>query len=194
LMLPLAERVLGRWKLGGKMLLFVLSFAYLWIYEGDSLYKGLSEGTVITRDSIFLGNKIEEFSWESSGFVSDILRIDKDIYFSISDVGIIARKQDDGTIDTVLTREGSLISLGKKGNTLVAGLSPFGKIFFIKGSKILDSLSAPSDNIYCMFEFSSERGQKAKFISLLMTKNLRSILKHKLLLLHSGLKKIIISF
>ncbi len=136
------------------MLLFVLSFAYLWIYEGDSLYKGLSEGTVITRDSIFLGNKIEEFSWESSGFVSDILRIDKDIYFSISDVGIIARKQDDGTIDTVLTREGSLISLGKKGNTLVAGLSPFGKIFFIKGSKILDSLSAPSDNIYCMFEFS----------------------------------------
>lgn len=136
------------------MLLFVLSFAYLWIYEGDSLYKGISEGTVITRDSVFLGNKIEEFSWESSGFVTDIIKIDNDIYFSISDVGIIARKQEDGTIDTVLTREGSLISLGKKGNTLVAGLSPFGKIFFIKGSKILDSLSVPSDNIYCMFEFS----------------------------------------
>ena len=138
------------------MLLFVLSFAYLWVYEGDSLFGGLSEGTVITRDSVFLGNKVEEFSWESSGFVTDIIEIDNDIYFSISDIGIIARKQKDGTIDTVLTREGSLISLGKKGNTLVAGLSPFGKIFFIEGSKILDSLSAPSDNIYCMFEFSGD--------------------------------------
>jgi hypothetical protein len=135
------------------MLLFVFSFAYLWIYEGDSLFNGFSDGTVITRDSVSLGNKIEEFSWESSGFVSDIVRINKDIYFGISDVGIIARIKADGIIDTVLSREGSLISLGKKGNVLVAGLSPFEKIFFIKGSEIIDSLSAPSDNIYCMFEF-----------------------------------------
>lgn len=138
------------------MLLFVISVAYLWVYEGDSLFKGLSEGTVITRDSVFLGNEIEGFSWESSGFVSDIVRIDKDVYFSISDIGIIARMRDNGKIDTILSREGSLISLGKKGGVLVAGLSPFGKMFFIRGSKIVDSLSAPSDNIYCSFEFSGK--------------------------------------
>jgi hypothetical protein len=62
------------------MLLFVISFAYLWIYEGDSLFKGISEGTVITRDSVFLGNEMEEFSWESSGFVSDIVRINKYLF------------------------------------------------------------------------------------------------------------------
>jgi hypothetical protein len=135
------------------MLLFVISFAYLWIYEGDSLFKGISEGTVITRDSVFLGNEIEDFSWESSGFVSDVVRIDKDVYFGISDVGIIARIRDNGKIDTVLTREGNLISLGKKGTLLAAGLSPEGKLFFIKGSKIIDSLSVPADNIFCMFEF-----------------------------------------
>ncbi len=135
------------------MLLFVISFAYLWIYEGDSLFKGISEGTVITKDSVFLGNEIEDFSWESSGFVSDIVRIDKDVYFGISDVGIIARLQNDGTIDTVLAREGNLISLGKKGTLLAVGLSPEGKLFFIKGSEIVDSLSVPADNIFCMFEY-----------------------------------------
>ncbi len=135
------------------MLLFVISFAYLWIYEGDSLFKGIPEGTVITRDSVFLGNEIEDFSWESSGFVSDIVRIDKDVYFGISDVGIIARIRDNGKVDTILTREGNLISLGKKGTLLAAGLSPEGELFFIKGSKIIDSLSVPADNIFCMFEF-----------------------------------------
>jgi hypothetical protein len=135
------------------MLLFVISFAYLWNYEGDSLLKGFSEGTIITRDSVFLGNKVEEFSWESSGFISDIIRIDKDTYFSISDVGIIARMQDDGTIDTVFRSEGSLISLGRKETALLAGLSPDGKILFIKNSKIIDSLSVPADNIYCSFKF-----------------------------------------
>jgi hypothetical protein len=138
------------------MLLFVISFAYLWIYEGDSLFKGISEGTVITRDSVFLGNEMEEFSWESSGFVSDIVRINKDIYFSVSDVGISARMRDNGKIDTVLTREGNLISLGKKGSLLAVGLSPEGKIFLIKGSKIVDSLSVPADNIFCMFEFDGD--------------------------------------
>jgi len=153
LMVPLVVRVLPLWKLGDKMLLFVLSFAYLWIYEGDSLFNGLSEGTVITRDSVFVGNEIEEFSWESSGFVSDIVRVGDDIYFSVSDAGIIVRMRDDGKTDTVLTREGNLVSLGKKGNVLLAGLSPAGKLFFIKDSKIVDSLDAPSDNVYCMFEF-----------------------------------------
>ena len=136
------------------MLLFVLSFAYLWIYEGDSLSKGTLEGTVVTRDSVFIGNEIEEFSWESSGFISDLVRMGNDIYFGVSDAGMIARMSNDGTIDTVFTREGNLISLGKKGNLLAAGLSPEGKILFIKDSKIVDSLDAPSDNIYCMFEFS----------------------------------------
>ncbi len=135
------------------MLWFLVSFAYLWVYEGDSLYKGFPKGSVITEDSIMLGNKIEEFAWESSGFVSGIVKIDDNIYFSISDAGIIARMDKNGKIDTVLSREGSLISLGRKGNTLAAGLSPSGKIFFIKDLEILDSLSAPSDNIYCMFEF-----------------------------------------
>ncbi len=153
MMVPLVVRVLPLWKLGDKMLLFVLSFAYLWIYEGDSLFNGLSEGTVITRDSVFVGNEIEEFSWESSGFVSDIVRVGDDIYFSVSDAGIIVRMRDDGKTDTVLTREGNLVSLGKKGNVLLAGLSPAGKLFFIKDSKIVDSLDAPSDNVYCMFEF-----------------------------------------
>ena len=138
------------------MLLFLMSFAYLWVYEGDSLFKGLSEGTEITKDSVFLGNKIEEFSWESSGFVSDIIKIDQDIYFGVSDEGIVARMEKNGKIDTVLNREGSLVSLGRKGNVLAVGLSPFGKIFFIKGSKIIDSLTVPSDNIYCMFEFGGD--------------------------------------
>lgn len=138
------------------MLLFLLSFAYIWVYEGDSLFKGLSEGTIITEDSVFLGNKMEEYSWESSGFVSDIVRIDKDVYFGVSDVGIVARLRENGEVDTVLNREGSLISLAKKGDVLVAGLSPFGKLFYIKDSELIDSLSAPTDNIYCMFEFSGD--------------------------------------
>lgn len=138
------------------MLWFLVSFAYLWVYEGDSLYKGFSKGSVITGDSVTLGNKIEEFEWESSGFVSKIVEIDGDIYFSISDEGIIARMNEDGKVDTILNREGSLISLGRKGNTLAAGLSPSGKIFFIKNLNILDSLSAPSDNIYCIFEYDGE--------------------------------------
>ncbi|MEJ2568151.1 MAG: hypothetical protein P8Z50_04675, partial [candidate division WOR-3 bacterium] len=138
------------------MFLFLISFTYLWVYEGDSLFNGLSEGTEITKDSVFMGNEIEEFSWESSGFISEIIKVDKDVYFGVSDEGIVARMREDGKIDTVLTREGSLITLGKKGNVLMVGLSPFGKIFFIKGSKIIDSLTVPSDNIYCMFEFGGD--------------------------------------
>jgi len=163
------------------MVLFLISFAYLWVYEGDSLYKGFSEGSAITADSIFVGNKIEEFSWESSGFVSDIIKIDKDIYFSISDVGIIARLKDGGGIDTVLSREGSLISLGKKGTVLVAGLSPEGKLFFIKGSKIIDSLSVPAENIYCMFEFAGNflvgSGPEGKVYKLVNDKELKEYYK-----------------
>jgi len=163
------------------MLLFVISFAYLWTYEGDSLFKGFSEGTVITRDSVFLGNEMEEFSWESSGFVSDIIRIDKDVYFSISDVGIIARIRNDGAIDTVLTREGNLISLGKKGTLLAAGLSPEGKLLFIKGSKIVDSLSVPADNIFCMFEFGGDfligTGPEGKVYKLVNDKEFKEYFK-----------------
>ncbi len=135
------------------MLLFLISFAYLWVYEGDSLYKGLSEGSVITKDSVFLGNRLEEFSWESSGFVSNIIKIDKDIYFSISDAGLVLRLQNGEKVDTIFNREGSFISLGKKGSAIVVGVSPEGKMFFVKGSKIVDSLTVPADNIYCMFEF-----------------------------------------
>jgi len=138
------------------MFLFLISFTYFWVYEGDSLFKGISEGTVITKDSVFVGNKIEEFSWESGGFVSEIIKVDKDIYFGVSDEGLVARIRKDGKIDTVLTREGSLISLGKKGNVLTVGLSPFGKILFVEGSRIIDSLTVPSDNIYCMFEFDGD--------------------------------------
>jgi hypothetical protein len=163
------------------MLLFVISFAYLWNYQGDSLFKGSPEGTVITRDSVFLGNKIEEFSWESSGFVADIIKIDKDVYFGISDVGIIARIRDNGTIDTVFKSEGSLISLGKKGTALVAGLSPDGKLLFIKGSKIIDSLSVPADNIYCSFEFSGNflvgTGPEGRVYKLVNDKELKEYYK-----------------
>jgi hypothetical protein len=158
------------------MLLFLMSFAYLWVYEGDSLFKGLSQGIEITRDSVFLGNEIEEFSWESSGFVSDVIKIDKDIYLGVSDVGIVARMREKEKIDTVLNREGSLISLGKKGNVLAVGLSPFGKIYFIKGSKIIDSLTVPADNIYCMFEFGGDfligTGPEGKVYKLVKDKEL----------------------
>jgi len=163
------------------MVLFLISFAYLWVYEGDSLYKGFSEGSAITSDSIFVGNKIEEFSWESSGFVSDIIKIDKDIYFSISGAGIIARLKNGGGIDTVFRSEGSLISLGKKGTVLVAGLSPEGKLFFIKDSKIIDSLSVPAENIYCMFEFAGNflvgSGPEGKVYKLTNDKELKEYYK-----------------
>ena len=45
------------------MLWFLISFAYLWVYEGDSLYKGFSKGSVISGDSVTLGSKIEAFEW-----------------------------------------------------------------------------------------------------------------------------------
>jgi len=158
------------------MFLILISFTYLWVYEGDSLFKGLSEGTVITEDSVFMGNKIEGFSWESDGFISGIIGIDKDIYFGVSDEGIVARIRENGKIDTILTRKGSLISLGEKGKLLAVGLSPFGKIFFIKGSEIIDSLTVPSDNIYCMFEFAGDfligTGPEGKIYKLVENKEL----------------------
>jgi len=135
------------------MLFFLMSLSCLWVYEEDSLYNGLSKGTVITRDSVFLGNEIEKLPWESSGFVSDIVKINGDIYLGVSDAGLVMRLKDGKTADTVLCREGGLISLGKKGSVLVVGVSPVGKLFFIEGSKIVDSLSVPDENIYCMFEF-----------------------------------------
>jgi hypothetical protein len=163
------------------MFWFLVSFAYLWVYEGDSLYKGLSKGSVITSDSIILGNKIEEFDWESSGFISEIVKVEEDIYFSVSDEGIVAKLNKNGKIDTVLERKGSLISLGKKGNVLAAGLSPSGKIFFIKDSGILDSLSAPFDNIYCMFEFNGNflvgTGPEGKIYKLINDKEFKDYYK-----------------
>jgi len=163
------------------MFWFLVSFAYLWVYEGDSLYKGLSKGSVITGDSIILGNEIEEFDWESSGFISEIIKVEKDIYFSVSDEGIIAKLNENGKIDTVLKRKGSLISLGKKGNLLAVGLSPSGKIFFIKDSEILDSLAAPFDNIYCMFEFNRNflvgTGPEGKIYELIKDKEFKDYYK-----------------
>jgi hypothetical protein len=135
------------------MLFFLISLSGLWIYEGDSLYKGLSKGTVIAKDSVLLGNEIEKLPWESSGFVSGIVEIGRDIYIGVSDAGLVIRLKDGKAADTVLCREGGLISLGKKGTMLVAGVSPMGKLFFVEGSKIIDSLSVPDENIYCIFEF-----------------------------------------
>jgi hypothetical protein len=99
----------------------------------------------------------------------------------VSDAGIIARLRNGGRIDTVLSRKGSLISLGKRGPDLVAGLSPGGKMFFIKDSKIIDSLSAPSDNIYCMFEYDGEflvgTGPEGKVYKLLNNKDFQEYYK-----------------
>jgi hypothetical protein len=135
------------------MLFFLISLSFLWTYEGDSLYNGLSKGTVIAKDSVMLGNELEKFPWESRGFLSGVVKIGRDIYIGISDAGMVIRLKGGKTADTVFCREGGLISLGKKGTTLVAGVSPMGKLFFIEGSKIIDSLSVPDENIYCMFEF-----------------------------------------
>ncbi|MEO0293351.1 MAG: hypothetical protein ABIN61_03900 [candidate division WOR-3 bacterium] len=135
------------------MFLSLISMAYLWIYEGDSLYKGIPKGTVISRDSIYLGKEIDTLPWESSGFISSIVKIDKDLYLGISDLGMVVRISETGKKDTILNREGAMISLSGKGNTLIVGLSPLGKTFFIKGSKIIDSLSIPAENVFSISDF-----------------------------------------
>lgn len=163
------------------MLFLLISLSFLWIYEEDSLYKGLSKGTVIARDSVLLGNEIEKLPWESRGFVSNIVKMNGDIYFGVSDAGLVVRLKGGKTADTILSREGGLISLGKKGTMLVAGVSPMGKLFFIEGSKIIDSLSVPDGNIYCMFEFAGSflvgTGPEGKVYKLVNNKDFREYYK-----------------
>ena len=138
------------------MLLFMISLSYLWTYHGDSLYKGKIDGTIISRDSVFLGNKIESVRWESDGFISDIVKSGRELYFGISDLGLIIRDHGSGSPDTIINRKGGLISLFGKGDLIVGGLSPSGKLLFIKGTSIVDSITIPADNIYSILEWNGK--------------------------------------
>ncbi|MCK4225546.1 hypothetical protein KAX29_01505 [candidate division WOR-3 bacterium] len=135
------------------MLLFILSFSYFWTFSGDSLYKGRVDGTIIARDSVYLGNKLSKLTSDSDGFISDIAEKDGELYYGISDLGLLIRMNSNGSLDTIINAEGGLISLGVWGDFIVAGLSPEGKLLFIKGDGIVDSLSIDASNIYSIFEW-----------------------------------------
>ncbi|MCK4527084.1 hypothetical protein KAW18_06905 [candidate division WOR-3 bacterium] len=137
------------------MLFFLLSFSYFWTYSGDSLYKGRVEGTIISSDSIFIGNRIEKLTTDGDGFISDIIDGKDGIYYGVSETGFIIRLSK-GTIDTIMDTDGRLIKLGKRGNLIIAGLSPGGKLLSIKGKEIVDSISIDSDNIYSILEWEGD--------------------------------------
>ena len=138
------------------MLLVFLSFSYLWTFSGDSLYKGRLEGTIVSRDSVFVGNVISKLTEDSDGFVSDIAEIDGHIYYGISDLGLIIRIDKNGSLDTIVNTDGGLISLERFKGFIIAGLSPQGKLLFIKGEKVQDTLKIDADNIYEVYEWKGE--------------------------------------
>ncbi len=138
------------------MLLVILSFSYFWTFSGDSLYEGKPEGTIASRDSIFMGNKLTKLTNDSEGFVSDLIEKDGEIYYGISDLGLLIRIDRIGNLDTIINTEGGLLSLGLFGDFIIAGLSPKGKLLFIKGKEVLDSLSIDTDNIYSIYEWNHE--------------------------------------
>ncbi len=130
------------------MLILILSFSYFWTFSGDSLYNGKPEGTIISRDSIFVGNKILKLTEDSDGFISDLAELDGELYYGISDLGLLLRKGKKGVLDTIINKEGVLFSTGIFDNFIVVGLSPLGKLLFIKGNEILDTLKINAENIY----------------------------------------------
>jgi hypothetical protein len=130
------------------MLILILSFSYFWTCSGDSLYNGKPEGTIISRDSIFVGNKILKLTEDSDGFISDLAELNGELYYGISDLGLLLRKGKKGILDTIVDKEGVLFSIGTFDNFIVAGLSPLGKLLFIKENEIQDTLKIDAENIY----------------------------------------------
>lgn len=130
------------------MLILILSFSYFWTFSGDSLYNGKPEGTIISKDSIFVGNKILRLTEDSDGFISDLAKLDGELYYGISDLGLLLRMSKKGVLDTIINKEGVLFSIGTFDNFIVVGLSPSGKLLFIKGKEIQDTLKIDAENIY----------------------------------------------
>lgn len=138
------------------MLLIILSFSYFWTFGGDSLYNGKLEGTIVSRDSIFVGNKIEKLTKDSDGFISDLVEVEGELYYGISELGLLIRKNRAGILDTIVNTEGVLFSLGVFEDFIVAGLSPSGKLLFIKGKEVLDTITIDADNIYSIVQWKGE--------------------------------------
>lgn len=137
------------------MLFLLIATSFMWTVSGDSLFRGKIEGTIISADSVFTGNEIEEITEENSGFVSDIEKIEEKLYYSISDMGLLFSISNN-EVDTVFDAGEGLINLGRRDNTLIAGLSPQGEVLFLDEGRIIDSLRLESDNIFSFVQWNGD--------------------------------------
>jgi len=126
------------------MVLLILSS--LMVIQGDNFYQGKWDGAAITREGIFLSYSYKKVVNDIGGLVTDVIKKGKYIYAGTSDGNIYLIRN--GKKKEIFNSGGNYVVFGRYKNLLLAGISPQGKIFRIKGDKVSPYLNLDADYIW----------------------------------------------
>ncbi len=123
----------------------LLLFSSLMVIQGDNFYRGKWDGAAITREGIFLSYSYKKVA-DIDELVTDVIKKGKYIYAGTSDGNIYLIRN--GKKKEIFNSGGNYIVFGRYKNLLLAGISPQGKLFRIKGNKVSPYLNLDADYIW----------------------------------------------
>jgi len=126
------------------MLLFFVSS--LMVIQGNDFYKGKWDGAAISKEGIFLSYSYKKIEGDIGGLITDIFKKGKYIYAGTSDGKIYLIKN--GKTKEIFNSGGNYVVFGRSKNLLIAGISPQGKLFKIKGVHVSPYLNLDVDYIW----------------------------------------------
>ena len=116
------------------------------VIEGNNFFQGKWDGAAISKQGIFLSYSYKKVSDDIGELVTDVIKKGKYIYAGTAAGNIYVIHN--GKKKQIFNSGGNYVVFGGYKNLLLAGISPQGRLFRIKGNKVAPYLNLDVDYIW----------------------------------------------
>ncbi len=132
-------------------MLYLLSFTSIFMVEGEKFYQGKGENVIIGKEGVRTGYAKEPVADTLGSFVSSIIETPYGIFVGTGEKGEIFLIKT-GKTEKVYEEEGFAV-IGKLGRSVIAGISPGGKILKYSGGKFKEWIKLDVEYIWCFLPY-----------------------------------------